>query len=158
MHDEKAPDSYLAYMLARMEYPGYPVPIGVFRDVTKATYEDMLTAQIRAATEKMVSALVTELGCDSDDGRKSFPDAAVMARRPEKFFRDKIRAVVRDPEVAERLHEWGHEDFTSYVVWAVARDGNDSLIGRSAAVNWPSQVETSLTFGPSSFAAASSVA
>ena len=52
-HDEKAPDSYLAYMLARMEYPNYPVPIGVFRDVSKATYEDMLTDQIRSATEKM---------------------------------------------------------------------------------------------------------
>jgi 2-oxoglutarate ferredoxin oxidoreductase subunit beta len=52
-HNEKAPDSYLAYMLARMVYPDYPVPIGVFRDVTKATYEDMLAGQIRAATEKM---------------------------------------------------------------------------------------------------------
>jgi len=52
VHDEKAPDSYLAYMLARMEYPDYPVPIGVFRDVTKATYEDMLSDQIRMATEK----------------------------------------------------------------------------------------------------------
>ena len=39
-------------MLARMEYPDYPVPIGVFRDVTKATYEDMLSDQIRMATEK----------------------------------------------------------------------------------------------------------
>jgi 2-oxoglutarate ferredoxin oxidoreductase subunit beta len=52
-HDEKAPDSYLAYMLARMEYPDYPVPIGVFRDVTKATYEDLLAGQIKTATEKM---------------------------------------------------------------------------------------------------------
>src|SRR6266481_6060579 len=53
VHDEKAPDSYLAYMLARMEYPGYPVPIGVFRDVNKATYEEMLAGQIKMATEKM---------------------------------------------------------------------------------------------------------
>src|SRR5262245_57132784 len=53
VHNEKAPDSYLAYMLARMEYPDYPVPIGVFRDVTRATYEEMLSDQIRTATEKM---------------------------------------------------------------------------------------------------------
>ena len=52
VHDEKARDSYLAYMLARMEYPDYPVPIGVFRDVEKATYEDLLKQQIDTACEK----------------------------------------------------------------------------------------------------------
>jgi len=36
-----------------MEYPDYPVPIGVFRDITKPTYEDMLAGQIKSATEKM---------------------------------------------------------------------------------------------------------
>ncbi len=59
-----------------------------------------------AATEKMVSGLVNELGCESDDGRKSFPTAAAMARRPEKFFRDKIRAGYRSSylkELAQRV-------------------------------------------------------
>ena len=59
-----------------------------------------------AATQKMVSGLVNELGCESDDGRKSFPTAAVMARRPEKFFRDKIRAGYRSSylrELAQRV-------------------------------------------------------
>ena len=51
-HDEKAPDSYLAYMLSRMEYPDYPVPIGVFRDVEKPTYEDMMAEQIESAIQK----------------------------------------------------------------------------------------------------------
>ena len=27
-----------------------------------------------------------------------------------------------NPEVARRLGEWGHEDFTSYVLWACRRD------------------------------------
>ncbi|HKY04969.1 MAG TPA: 2-oxoacid:ferredoxin oxidoreductase subunit beta [Blastocatellia bacterium] len=53
VHNEKAPDSYLAYMLARMEYPEYPVPIGVFRDVEKPTYEEMMAAQIDQAVERM---------------------------------------------------------------------------------------------------------
>jgi 2-oxoglutarate/2-oxoacid ferredoxin oxidoreductase subunit beta len=53
VHDEKAPDSYLAYMLARMEYPDYPVPVGVFRDVDKPTYEELLTGQVHTAIEKM---------------------------------------------------------------------------------------------------------
>jgi 2-oxoglutarate/2-oxoacid ferredoxin oxidoreductase subunit beta len=52
-HNEKAADSYLAYMLGRMEYPDYPVPIGVFRDVEKPTYEDMLEEQINSVIEKM---------------------------------------------------------------------------------------------------------
>src|SRR6266852_7299027 len=59
-----------------------------------------------ALTEKMVTGLVTELGCESDDGRKSFPGAAAMAQRPEKFFRDKIRAGYRSSylrELAQRV-------------------------------------------------------
>jgi 3-methyladenine DNA glycosylase/8-oxoguanine DNA glycosylase len=59
-----------------------------------------------AATEKMVRALVNELGCESNDGRKSFPAAAAMARKPEKFFRDKIRAGYRSSylkELAQRV-------------------------------------------------------
>ena len=59
-----------------------------------------------ALTEKMVSGLVNELGCESGDGRKSFPAAAAMARRPERFFRDKIRAGYRSPylkELAQRV-------------------------------------------------------
>jgi len=53
VHDEKAPDSYLAFMLGRMEYPEYPVPIGVFRDVEKDTYEDMMQGQIDEAVKRM---------------------------------------------------------------------------------------------------------
>jgi 2-oxoglutarate ferredoxin oxidoreductase subunit beta len=52
-HNEKSHDSYLAYMFARMEYPDFPVPIGIFRDVEKPTYEDMLTEQIDGAIAKM---------------------------------------------------------------------------------------------------------
>lgn len=57
-------------------------------------------------TEKMVGAFVSELGVESDDGRKSFPTAQDMARKPVKFFRDKIRAGYRAPylkELAQRV-------------------------------------------------------
>lgn len=57
-------------------------------------------------TEKMVGALVSELGQKSDDGRKSFPNAAAMAKKPDSFFRDKIRAGYRAPylkELAQRV-------------------------------------------------------
>src|SRR5437667_2052527 len=54
-----------------------------------------------ALTEKMVNGLVNELGRESDDGRKTFPTAEVMAQKPAKFFRDKIRAGYRAPYLKE---------------------------------------------------------
>src|SRR2546427_10304936 len=59
-----------------------------------------------ALTEKMVAGLVNELGSESDDGRKSFPAAEAMARRPLRFFRDRIRSGYRAPylkELSERV-------------------------------------------------------
>lgn len=54
-----------------------------------------------ALTEKMVSALVSELGQESADGRRSFPAAAVMAEKPAGFFRDQIRSGYRAQYLAE---------------------------------------------------------
>lgn len=59
-----------------------------------------------ALTEKMVDSLVNELGRESNDGRKSFPAAEVMAQQSEKFYRDRVRAGYRAPylkELAERV-------------------------------------------------------
>src|SRR5256886_889998 len=59
-----------------------------------------------ALTEKMVTGLVDELGTASDDGRKSFPTAAVMAQQSADFYRDKIRAGYRSAylkELAQRV-------------------------------------------------------
>jgi 2-oxoglutarate ferredoxin oxidoreductase subunit beta len=32
-----------------MQYPEYPVPMGIFRSVSKPTYEDMLNNQVESA-------------------------------------------------------------------------------------------------------------
>ena len=70
----------------------------VFEDLVKM----MCTTNCSwALTEKMVAGLVNELGRETDDGRKSFPTAAVMAKKNEKFYRDKIRAGYRAPYLAE---------------------------------------------------------
>jgi len=75
----------------------------VFEDLVKM----MCTTNCSwALTEKMVGGLVNELGRESDDGRKSFPTAPVMAEKNEKFYRDKIRAGYRAPylkELAQRV-------------------------------------------------------
>lgn len=54
-----------------------------------------------ALTLKMVNGLVNNLGRESDDGRKSFPNAAAMAAMPLKFFVDDVRAGYRAPYLKE---------------------------------------------------------
>jgi 2-oxoglutarate ferredoxin oxidoreductase subunit beta len=48
VHDEKRPGGY-AYMLTQLEPPDLPVPVGVFRAVEEATYDDMMESQIATA-------------------------------------------------------------------------------------------------------------
>jgi 2-oxoglutarate ferredoxin oxidoreductase subunit beta len=52
VHDIHLKDPSVAFMLARMEYPDFPQPVGIFRAVERDTYEDMLEAQIEAAISK----------------------------------------------------------------------------------------------------------
>ncbi len=49
VHDERAEDPYLAYMLSRMWWPEFPVPVGVFRNVERPTHDQLLTAQVEQA-------------------------------------------------------------------------------------------------------------
>ncbi|MFI5261439.1 MAG: 2-oxoacid:ferredoxin oxidoreductase subunit beta [Candidatus Limnocylindrales bacterium] len=49
VHDETAEDPYLAFMLSRMWWPDYPVPVGVFRSVARPTHDELLTGQIEQA-------------------------------------------------------------------------------------------------------------
>jgi 2-oxoglutarate ferredoxin oxidoreductase subunit beta len=48
-HDELEPEPNLAFMLSRLDYPDFPVPIGVFRAIDKATYDRTLEDQRTAA-------------------------------------------------------------------------------------------------------------
>ena len=55
VHDIHLQDPSVAFMLARMEYhegSEFPQPVGIFRAVERATYEDMMTDQIEAAISK----------------------------------------------------------------------------------------------------------
>jgi 2-oxoglutarate ferredoxin oxidoreductase subunit beta len=44
-HDETHPDTTLAYMLSRLNYPEFPVPFGVLRAVQRPTYDAILEEQ-----------------------------------------------------------------------------------------------------------------
>jgi len=52
VHDEKAEDPYLAFMLSRMFYPEFPVPVGVLRNIERPTHDQLLTDQISGAVAK----------------------------------------------------------------------------------------------------------
>ena len=51
-HDEKLPEPSLAYLLSRMRHPEFPEPIGVFRDVDRPMYDQLVNAQIEEARAK----------------------------------------------------------------------------------------------------------
>ena len=52
VHDIYLKDPSVAFMLARMEQPEFPQPVGIFRAVERATYEEMMEDQIDAAVAK----------------------------------------------------------------------------------------------------------
>lgn len=52
VHDAHRSSASLAAMLSRMEYPDFPTPIGVLRDVDKPVYESGVMAQVATAREK----------------------------------------------------------------------------------------------------------
>jgi 2-oxoglutarate ferredoxin oxidoreductase subunit beta len=52
VHDAHEKDPSVAFMLARMEFPAFPQPVGIFRDVERATYEDLMAHQIEEAVSR----------------------------------------------------------------------------------------------------------
>src|ERR671913_334196 len=52
IHDEKAPEPSLAFLLSRMRYPEFPEPMGVFREVQQERYVNIVRRQIEDAKSK----------------------------------------------------------------------------------------------------------
>jgi 2-oxoglutarate ferredoxin oxidoreductase subunit beta len=52
VHDETAEDPYLAFMLSRMFYPEFPVPVGVIRRVDRPTHDQLMAEQIANAVNQ----------------------------------------------------------------------------------------------------------
>jgi 2-oxoglutarate ferredoxin oxidoreductase subunit beta len=46
VYDELDSDPTLAYLLSGMSYPDFPVPLGVFRNIRKPTYDQMMMGQV----------------------------------------------------------------------------------------------------------------
>ncbi len=61
VHNEFDSDPSLAFLLSREGRPDFPVPIGVFRDVSLPTYDDLMSAQIAEAQKKKGAGSLRDL-------------------------------------------------------------------------------------------------
>jgi 2-oxoglutarate ferredoxin oxidoreductase subunit beta len=53
VHDSTRPDPSIAFAISRLSHGPYgPTPLGIFRNVSRPTYETQMHAQIEAAKEK----------------------------------------------------------------------------------------------------------
>ena len=51
VYDEKDPNPTLAYLLSGMSYPDFPVPLGVFRNIQKPTYDELMKGQLERSKQ-----------------------------------------------------------------------------------------------------------
>jgi 2-oxoglutarate/2-oxoacid ferredoxin oxidoreductase subunit beta len=61
IHDEKARDPSLAFLLSRMRHPEFPEPLGVFRAVDQDRYVDLVRKQVQQAIAQKGAGDLQEL-------------------------------------------------------------------------------------------------
>jgi len=61
IHDEKAAEPSLAFLLSRMRHPDFPEPLGVFRAVEQPCYNELVRQQIDEAVSKKGTGDVQKL-------------------------------------------------------------------------------------------------
>ena len=61
IHDEKAEDPIMAYLLSRMVYPRFPECMGIFRAVDRPTYDDLVNKQIEDVQKTKGAAKLEDL-------------------------------------------------------------------------------------------------
>jgi 2-oxoglutarate ferredoxin oxidoreductase subunit beta len=66
IHDEKAEEPSLAYLLSRMVYPRFPECVGVFRCVKRPTYDDLLNRQIEEVVRNKGRGKLEDLFASDD--------------------------------------------------------------------------------------------
>jgi 2-oxoglutarate ferredoxin oxidoreductase subunit beta len=66
IHDERAEEPSLAYLLSRMVYPRFPECIGIFRAVGRPTYDDLVNKQIEDVIKAKGKGKLEELFASDD--------------------------------------------------------------------------------------------
>jgi 2-oxoglutarate ferredoxin oxidoreductase subunit beta len=79
VHDAHTEDPTLAWMLSRMEPPNFPVPVGIFRQVEKPTYAEMMLRQNEAAKQRRGTGDLRKLYHDADTWEVTEPTPLVAS-------------------------------------------------------------------------------
>jgi len=66
VYNEEDTNPTLAYLLSGMSYPEFPVPLGVFRNIRKPTYDEMMTGQVLRSVETFGKGDLEKLFNDGD--------------------------------------------------------------------------------------------
>ncbi len=61
MHDQYSSESTLANLLSNFNYPEFPVPMGILRQINKSTYGDIIENQINSQLEKLGEGELTDV-------------------------------------------------------------------------------------------------
>ncbi len=66
VHDERRDDPTIAFILAQMEHPEFPVPLGVIRAVERPTYEELMEGQVQDAVARQGAGDLAKLFAEGD--------------------------------------------------------------------------------------------
>jgi 2-oxoglutarate ferredoxin oxidoreductase subunit beta len=66
IHDERAEEPSLAYLLSRMVYPRFPECIGIFRAVERPTYDDLVNKQLEDVVKAKGKGKLEDLFASDD--------------------------------------------------------------------------------------------
>ncbi len=51
VYNEEDPSPVMSYLVSALEHPHFPVPVGVFRNISKPTYDELMAGQIQKSIE-----------------------------------------------------------------------------------------------------------
>jgi len=63
VHDQYSEDPMRAYLMSRMNFPEFPVPMGVLRSIERETYEEAVEAQVQSEIERKGPGDLEQLLC-----------------------------------------------------------------------------------------------
>ena len=66
VHDETRDDPAIAFILAQMEHPEFPVPLGVIRAVERPTYDELMERQVQEAVARQGEGDLETLFAEGD--------------------------------------------------------------------------------------------
>lgn len=108
VHDEKQGSPALAYLLSRMEFPNYPAPIGVLRDIDMPVYEEQVIAQVETAKQQRGDGTLRDLYHKADTWEVTEQEALASratGEMPQHLDEEYLDKIDEDGEVETPEHD-----------------------------------------------------